>query len=150
MAQIQKMEFQIELKSSADKFFELFRSKPQLLPKICPQEFKGVKLVEGDWDSVGSIREWTHTASGHPDIAKESIEAIDDESKTITFKFLDGEMMKYYKTFKPTVNVLPSGQGGLAKWTVEFEKQNESIPDPVMYKDFITNFSKNVDAYLNA
>ncbi|OMO99696.1 hypothetical protein COLO4_13137 [Corchorus olitorius] len=148
MAQIHKMNFQIEIKSSADKYYNFYKSNVHLLPKISPREIKGVKLVEGDWDSVGSVKVWTHTLSGAPETLKETTETIDDESKTITSKFLDGEILKYYTTFKPTMTALPSGKGCLAKWTVEFEKQNESIPDPIKYKDFVVSFSKNVDAYL--
>ncbi|OMO99695.1 hypothetical protein COLO4_13136 [Corchorus olitorius] len=148
MAQIAKMDAQIEMKSTADNVYDIFKNKLHLLPKISPQEFKGVKLVEGEWGSLGSVRVWANTASGSVGTAKETIEAIDDQSKTITYKFSEGKMMKFYKNFKLTLKVLPSGQGSLVKWTIDFEKQNESIPDPIKHMEFNINFTKNVDAYL--
>ncbi|XVE92014.1 hypothetical protein REPUB_Repub01dG0060700 [Reevesia pubescens] len=148
MAQIAKMEVQIGIKSSADKFYDIFRNKMHLMPKICPQEFKDGKVVQGDWKSVGSIREWIYAAAGNTENIKETIEAIDDESKTMTFNMLDGDLLNYYNTFKPIVNVTASGQGSLVKWTLEYEKKNESIPAPTKYKDFLVGWSKKIDAYL--
>ncbi|XP_021293108.1 MLP-like protein 28 [Herrania umbratica] len=148
MAQIAKMEVQTEIKSSADKFYDIFRSKMHLMPKICPQNFKDGKLVEGDWNSVGSVRLWFYVAAGNTETLKETTEAINDKSKTITFNILEGDLMKYYKSFKPILNVIALAQGSLVKWTLEYEKQNEGIPDPIRYEDFLRSWSKNVDGYL--
>ncbi|XWS69347.1 hypothetical protein CRYUN_Cryun04dG0171500 [Craigia yunnanensis] len=148
MAQIAKMEVQTEIKSSADKFYDVFRNKLHLMLKISPQQFKDGKVVEGDWKSVGSVREWTYAAAGSIETRKEAIEAVDDKSKTIIYSMLDGDMMKCYKTFKPILNVTASGQGSLVKWTVVYEKQNDNIPAPIKYKDFLVSWNKNVDAYL--
>ena len=56
---------------------------------------------------------------GNIETVKETMEAIDDKSKTITCSMLDGDLMKYYKTLKPILNVTASDQGSLVKWTVE-------------------------------
>ncbi|XVE74686.1 hypothetical protein DITRI_Ditri12bG0037200 [Diplodiscus trichospermus] len=148
MAQIAKMEVQTEIKSSADKFYDIFRNKMHLMPKICPQQFMDGKAVQGDWKSVGSVREWCYAAAGNTETVKENIEAIDDKSKTMTFNMLDGDVKKYYNTFKPILNVTASGQGSLVKWTVEYQKKDESVPAPTKYEDFLVGWSKNLDAYL--
>ncbi|OMO99694.1 hypothetical protein COLO4_13135 [Corchorus olitorius] len=150
MAQIAKMHVQAEVKSSAEKFYDIYRNKLHLMPKISPREFKEGKVIQGDWRSVGSVRVWSYVASGNVETVKETIEAVDDESKTITVSIVEGDVKKYYKSFKSTINVLPSasGQGSLVKWTLEFEKRNENIPDPTMYTDFLVNWSKSVDSYL--
>ncbi|XVF85374.1 hypothetical protein PTKIN_Ptkin17bG0112500 [Pterospermum kingtungense] len=148
MAQIAKMEVQTEIKSSADKFYDMFRNKRHLLAKICPQELKEGKLVRGDWKSVGSVREWSYDAGGDTEAVKETIEAIDDESKSITYSAIEGGMMKYYNTFKSTVNVTAAGEGSLVKWTLEYEKKNENIPDPIKYLDLVANLTRDIDAYL--
>ena len=64
MAQIilAKMEVQVEIKSSAQRFYDIFRSKQHLLPKICPDMEKDVKVIKGDWESVGSIKQWSYVA----------------------------------------------------------------------------------------
>ncbi|XVE74685.1 hypothetical protein DITRI_Ditri12bG0037100 [Diplodiscus trichospermus] len=148
MAQIAKMEVQVEVKSSADKFYDILRNKLHLVPKISPQQFKNGKVVQGDWNTQGSVREWTFAVAGSIETVKETIEAYDDESKCFTCCMLEGDLMKYYKTFKSIVNVTASGQGSLVKWTVEYEKKDESVPAPTQYKNFLVSWSKNIDAYL--
>lgn len=56
MAQIAMMELQVDIKSRGDEVFNIFMSKAYLFPKICPDKIKKIKLVEGDWNSVGSVK----------------------------------------------------------------------------------------------
>ncbi|KAJ9135767.1 hypothetical protein P3X46_032910 [Hevea brasiliensis] len=149
MAQIEKLEVQTEIKSSAAKFYEILRSKAYLIPKICPDYVKDIQALQGDWDSVGSVRLWTYVA-GNCETVKEKVESIDEQSRTITFNILEGEIMKHYKTYKPIVQVTTIGPGSLAKWSIEYEKKNEDIPPPHKYMEFLANFNKAVDAYLLA
>ncbi|PON94460.1 Bet v I/Major latex protein, partial [Trema orientale] len=62
MAQIAKMELHLEIRSSAERFYNMLRSKQCLFPKICPEVFKDVNAIKGDWESVGSIKQWTYLA----------------------------------------------------------------------------------------
>ncbi|XWS34489.1 hypothetical protein CRYUN_Cryun21dG0042600 [Craigia yunnanensis] len=71
MAQIAKIEVQTEMKSSADKVYDIFKRKMYLMPKICPELVKEVKLAKGDWETTfkstvsvtasgqGSLVKWT-------------------------------------------------------------------------------------------
>jgi hypothetical protein len=59
MAQVAKLEAQIEIKCSGEKFYEIFGSKAHLVPKICPNLVKDIQLVKGDWESKDSIKQWT-------------------------------------------------------------------------------------------
>ncbi|PPR98917.1 hypothetical protein GOBAR_AA21760 [Gossypium barbadense] len=128
MDQIKRMECQVEIKSSADKFFEAYQTKAQLMPKMANQVVRDEKLVEGsDWDSEGSV---------------------DDKDWTILYKLVEGEIMKAFKSWKSIFNVMLTGEGSLVKWTTEFEKQNDDVPDPVRYGEFLTTWTKNVDTYL--
>lgn len=65
MAQIAKMDVQVEIKASADKFYEIFLSKGYLLPKMCPNVIKDLQVIQGDWGSVGSVKQWTYFAAGN-------------------------------------------------------------------------------------
>lgn len=62
MAQIAKMEVQLDIKSSAQSFYEIFRRKQYLIPKICLDILKDVQVIKGDWESLGSIKQWTYVA----------------------------------------------------------------------------------------
>ncbi|KAH1040225.1 hypothetical protein J1N35_041968 [Gossypium stocksii] len=79
---------------------------------------------------------------------KEIREKVDDKDSTIIYKLVDGEIMKAFKSWKSILNVTPIGEGSLVKWTMEFGKQNDDVPDPVKYGEFLTTRSKNVDTYL--
>ncbi|MBA0572503.1 hypothetical protein Golob_002839 [Gossypium lobatum] len=128
MDQIKRMECQVKIKSSADKFFEAYQTKAQLMPKLANQVDRDVKLVEGSgWDSEGSV---------------------DDKDRTIVYKLVEGEIMKAFKSWKSIFNVMPMREGSSVKWTTEFEKQNDDVPDPVRYGEFLTTWTKNVDTYL--
>ncbi|XVE85426.1 hypothetical protein DITRI_Ditri17bG0090200 [Diplodiscus trichospermus] len=106
----------------------------------CPGEFRTleVKFTHGDWDSLGAARLWTYKAGGNTEIVKETLEHVDDEDRTVVFRLLEGEITNSYKSWSSILNVTPMGEGSLAKWTVEYEKQNENIPDPLKYGDFLT------------
>ncbi|OMO99690.1 hypothetical protein COLO4_13144 [Corchorus olitorius] len=150
MAQIRKMDCQVEIKSSAEQFFDAFKNNIHLMPKLANQVIQDVQLVQGDWQSVGCVRFWTFTVGeGKTETATEQWEAVDDESRMITFKLVGGRLMNDYKSFKSFLKVAPKGEGSLATWTIEYEKQNDNNPEPVAYSDFYATWIKNVDANLS-
>ncbi|KAA8532561.1 hypothetical protein F0562_032623 [Nyssa sinensis] len=141
-------QFQTEIKSSADKFFEVFSSKVYLIPQICPDRVKSIQLLEGDWNSFGSVKLWTYVAVRDSESAKEKLEAIDEQNKSITFNVLQGELMMNYKIFKFSFQVSGNGDGSLVNWALEYEKQNEGVPDPDKYQEIVVHVTKQIDAYL--
>lgn len=59
MAQIRKLEGQIELNCSAEKLFKMNMVKQANIPNICANMCK-VEAYQGDWESVGSTRRWDY------------------------------------------------------------------------------------------
>lgn len=90
---------------------------------------------------------YTEMMTGNSEGVK-TVESIDEENKSITYKIIDGEIAQNYKVFKSTAQVTPKGNGCLVKWTIEYEKANEDVPTPNKYCEFTTNMSKAVEAYL--
>ncbi|KAA8529041.1 hypothetical protein F0562_033471 [Nyssa sinensis] len=117
------------------------------MPKICPGKFQSIEVLEGDGKSVGSVRLWTYIM-GNPVIAKDKIDAIDEEKKSISFNLIGGEVTKYYQSFKATLQATSEGNANLVKWTLEYEKANEDVPTPYSHLDFLLAQSRHVDAYL--
>ncbi|KAK8508319.1 hypothetical protein V6N13_055768 [Hibiscus sabdariffa] len=148
MAQVRRMDWQIEAKSTADKFFDTYKTKSHLMPKMSNQLVTDVKLLQGDWDSVGSVKLWHYTLQGKSVTMKETIEKIDDTNRTIVYKVLGGDCMEFYNSWNSIINVTQMGDGCLVKCTMEFEKKNDDAPDLVMYDDFFTTLIKNVDSFL--
>ncbi|PON94466.1 Major latex protein domain containing protein [Trema orientale] len=153
MAQIAKLENRVDIKSSPEGFYETYVRKHYLLPKLSPNVLKDVKLINGAWDSVGSVIQYSFVPQGklssHIDTVR--VDAIDDKNKSVTCTVLDGsEAMKYYKTCSFTIQALErsEGEGSSVKAFIEYEKQNEAIPPPTKYMELAELLYKSIDAYL--
>ncbi|XP_057477458.1 MLP-like protein 423 isoform X2 [Actinidia eriantha] len=147
MAQLYRLEHQIEIKSSPDRFFDIYKNKTYLMPKISPDNIQSIQVLEGDGRSVGSVRMWTYIL-GSPVIAKDKIDAVDEENKSITFDLIGGEVTNYYKSFKATLQATSKDGTNLAKWTLEYEKANENVPTPHSHIDFLATLGREIDSYL--
>ncbi|XP_062113041.1 MLP-like protein 28 [Humulus lupulus] len=153
MAKIAKLEVQVELKSSAERFFEIINCKQHLIPKISPDIVKDNKLIKGDLKSKNNNNTFIGFALlllDKSETAKHMVEELDEENKLITLKMIDGDVMKYYNNVKATFHVTGNmGQkGSLVKWTFEYEKMNDNIPDPTKYAELSSVIIKSIDAYL--
>ncbi|KAL6983633.1 hypothetical protein U1Q18_017013 [Sarracenia purpurea var. burkii] len=146
-----KLDVEVELKSPADKLWLSIQDSITVFPKALPHLYKSIQVVEGDGKSVGSVRLVTY-ADGSPvvTVAKEKIETVEEEKKTLSYSVVDGDLLKYYKTFKATLVVTPKGGGSLVKWASEFEKASEEIPNPDAIKDFAVKIFQDLDVYLKA
>ncbi|KAJ8547781.1 hypothetical protein K7X08_021017 [Anisodus acutangulus] len=144
-----KIDVEVEVKTPVDKFWNSIRDSTNLFPKAFPDQYKSIEVVEGDGKSIGSVRLIKY-AEGSPlaTFSKEKIESVDEGNKTVVYSVIDGETMKYYKSFKGSLTVTPKGDGSLVKWCCEFEKASDDIPEPQLIKDFAVKNFKDLDAYL--
>nr|XP_043638986.1 MLP-like protein 423 [Erigeron canadensis] len=149
MATIGKLDVEVKVKSGADKFWKTILESTDIFPKVCPDLYKSVQVLEGDGKSVGSIR-LVNFAEGSPIVksAKEKIEELDEGKKKVAYSVVDGDMMQYYKSFKASLEVIPEGEGSIVKWACEFEKASEEVPNPDMIRDFAAKNFKDIDDYL--
>ncbi|XP_030961323.1 MLP-like protein 423 [Quercus lobata] len=149
MASTGKMDVEIEVKSHADKFFEALKDSVNVLPKAFPNDYKSIEVLEGDGKSTGSIR-LIHYGEGSPlvKVSKEKVDIMDEANKTFVYCVIDGDLLKFYKNFKSNISVIPKGAGSLVKWSCEFEKASEEIPDPHLIKDFAAKNFKELDDYV--
>lgn len=51
-----KSEMEVEVKSAPEKFWEAIRGSTDLFPKVFPEQYKSIDILEGDGKSVGSVR----------------------------------------------------------------------------------------------
>ncbi|XP_062150072.1 MLP-like protein 423 [Alnus glutinosa] len=149
MASNGKLDVEVEVKSHADKFWASIRDSPTILPKAFPNDYKSIEILEGDGKSVGTVRLITY-GEGSPlvKVSKEKIEAFDEGKRTLSFSVIEGDLLNYYKVFKCHITVVPKGAGSLAKWSSEFQKATEEIPDPHVIKDFVVKNFQELDAYV--
>ncbi|PIA40418.1 hypothetical protein AQUCO_02500252v1 [Aquilegia coerulea] len=143
-----RLEVEVEAKSSADKLWEAIKDVTNLLT-IFPDRYKSVDLLEGDGKSVGSIilLKYVEATPGLT-FLKERIEEANDTNKSLSYSVIDGELLGLYKTFKVSLQVVPKGDGSLVKWSLEFEKASEQIPEPSFVKTFTVQTFEGLDAYI--
>ncbi|KAG9448762.1 hypothetical protein H6P81_008727 [Aristolochia fimbriata] len=143
------LDVEVEVKSSADKFWEAIRDSISLFPKIFPEMYKSIEIVEGDGKGVGSIRHIVYTeAVPMVKFAKEKIEVADEEKKTVAYSVIEGDLVNFYKNFKATLQVIPKGDGASVKWKAEFDKASEEVPEPTLLKEAAVKTFKDLDEYL--
>ncbi|XP_026441524.1 MLP-like protein 423 [Papaver somniferum] len=126
MAQIHRLHTQAELKNcSADQVYGFFKNEMTKLPLLLPLIYKDLQILAGDGNSVGSIR-LAKIAMGTSQLVSiaDKIEAVDDESRSLSFCITDGDLLRMYTKFAYKLTVAPGGdkQRCLAKWSVELSK----------------------------
>ncbi|KAJ7942966.1 MLP protein [Quillaja saponaria] len=149
MSLVGKLEADVEIKTPAEKFYNLLKSQNHHIPNASSDKVHSIEVHEGDWETSGSVKLWKYTAEGNLEVFKERVEA-DKENKTVSFTAVEGHVLDLYKKYKVNFKVTPktSGEGGLVKITVEYEKKNDSIPDPNKYLQFAIHVVQDIDAHL--
>ncbi|KAJ0095788.1 hypothetical protein Patl1_15424 [Pistacia atlantica] len=144
-----KVEKEVEIHAPAEKFYKLWKSECFHLPTASPSNIQGVEVHEGDWESAGSIKIWKYTVEGRAETFKEKIEA-DDEHMTVTLHGIEGDIFKNFKFWKPVFKVAPKqqGSGSVATLSIEYEKRNKDVPDPVAYVDFMASMTRDVASHI--
>ncbi|KAI7732768.1 hypothetical protein M8C21_013528 [Ambrosia artemisiifolia] len=85
---------------------------------------------------------------GKPQVAKQVIEAVDEENKSVRFKVTEGDIVEAYKTFAVTIRVDTHEEENVVTWTLDYEKVNEYIPNPDRLMELALNVTKDVETYL--
>ena len=65
------------------------------------------------------------TKDGKNHVTKDIVEAIERENKTVTFKVIEGDILKEYKSFKAIVQAISKGEATWVRWIIEYEKLNK-------------------------
>ncbi|KAL2522400.1 MLP-like protein [Forsythia ovata] len=140
----QKLEATTGILSSADKFYGFFRNNMSDLVNIFPAGFKSVQVIEGAEGSVGAVLLYSFVVGAITETVKLRTEAINDAERSVTYKALEGDVLKLYKSYQFTITV----SNGSVKWTIDYEKALPVIPPPDIYMVFAFATTKAVDAYL--
>ncbi|KAI3467489.1 hypothetical protein Pfo_024152 [Paulownia fortunei] len=145
-----KVEVEAEMKSNVEKVWESIRESTTVFPKALPHHYQSIEVLEGDGKSVGSVR-LVNYSPGLSEISKptkEKIELVDEGNKTLSYSVIDGDVLKYYNNFKASLSVIPKGDGSLVKWSCEFDKASEEVPNPDLVRDFAIKNFQDLDAYI--
>ena len=91
-------------------------------------------------------------ADGEAAMTKKRVEAVDPEKNLIKFRVIEGDMMKDFKSFVSTIQVIPKhGEpGSVVKWHMEYEKIIVDAGHPETFLQLAVEISKDIDEYLLA
>ncbi|KAK1380581.1 MLP-like protein 34-like [Heracleum sosnowskyi] len=142
-----KLICQTSIKTDGDVFHDIFRTRPHHLHTMTPENIQGCDLHEGEFGKVGSVVIWKYFIDGKHMVAKERVEAIDEEEKQVTFNVVEGDLLKDFKIFVISVHVDTSGIDSLVTWSFDYEKVDESVKDPTPYLDFVLRLTKDIDTH---
>ncbi|MED6113092.1 hypothetical protein PIB30_067750 [Stylosanthes scabra] len=143
-----KLEVEIEVKSSVEKFCGIVKDFPTI-SKIIP-DYKIIEITEGDGKVPGSIIKATVDLGSEKAVYKERIEGVDDAKRTLTYSVIDGDLVKHLKSYKRCVIVTPKvdNNGSIVKWSCDYEKASPDVPEPIFIKDFASKMFSKIDDYL--
>ncbi|KAI3502131.1 hypothetical protein L1887_30162 [Cichorium endivia] len=147
MATTGKIAREVEFKADVNLVYDIYKNKPNNSAIIAPDKVQGCDLVAGQWGASGSIILWHFIHDGKVETAKEIIEEVDDVAHKIVFKVIEGDVLEVYNPFIITVKTEDMGDKKLVIWTLDYEKVNESIPDPTPYLDLLCSVVGDLDAY---
>ncbi|WCJ33566.1 MLP-like protein 28 [Euphorbia peplus] len=148
MSLVEKVHADVEIKSSAEKFHQVFSYRPHHVNTMTPDNIHGCDLHDGAFGKPGSIVFFTYTHDGEKKTAKELVEEIDDVNLSTTLKVIEGDIMKDYKLFKAIIKATPKGKGSIVGLTFEYEKKKPETPDPHTLLAFLVNCTYDIDAHL--
>jgi len=63
------------------------------------------------------------------------------------YKMLEGDLMELYKSFIIGIHVDTNGEDNLVTWTLDYEKLNEGIPDPITLRDYFIDLTKDIETH---
>ncbi|CAI9785472.1 unnamed protein product [Fraxinus pennsylvanica] len=138
-----KLTAQIEMIAGGDVFHELLSNSPHQIPSISPNTIHGCDLHEGEWGTVGSVYFWKFTHDGKQKVAKDIVEAIDKEKRSLTFNVIEGDLIELYKVFKISFHVETHDDIDLVTWILDYEKLKDDIEELLTFLGLVINPSKD-------
>ncbi|KAI3941684.1 hypothetical protein MKX01_018274 [Papaver californicum] len=108
------LELAVEFGSPSDKFWEALKTWSSILPKVLPETYKSIEVVEDvNGEKNGSVTLWKMNPSslieGAPDMMEEKkkLGSVDEVTKTITYSVIGGDLLKLYKSYEPNFTLIP-------------------------------------------
>ncbi|KAI3840856.1 hypothetical protein MKX03_009984 [Papaver bracteatum] len=134
MAQLQKIEAMHEVRCCADKLYRMCTPDAPQLSKYLPKVIESVEVIGEGEIRIGTGFVWKFVAAGGSE-GRSVVTAVDNKNRSITYTVLEGDVMKQFKTFNLKLDITPkygtTDGTSLVKWSIEYEKANEDVADPV-------------------
>ncbi|KAL7595649.1 hypothetical protein Lser_V15G31320 [Lactuca serriola] len=144
---------ELEVTSSlpAAKLFKVYGDFDTLAPKVDPQTFKSVNIIEGD-GGVGSIKSITFGESVPYKNSKHRVDAIDISNLSFSYTIFEGDaLLGIIDSATHHIKFVPSADGGsVYKHSTEFNcKPDAQLSEDILNfaKEAFKNTFKAIEAY---
>nr|XP_018623925.1 MLP-like protein 28 [Nicotiana tomentosiformis] len=134
----------VEVKCGGHLVHDIIHTNTHHLPNICPGKLNGFEIHEGGTVKVGSVVIWKYNDDGKDKIAKQVIEAIDHQKKSITWKVIGGDLLELYNSF----TIISSNDHQWTTWTFVYEKKTEDVPEPLVLLGLALGVTKDIECHL--
>ncbi|XP_073015768.1 MLP-like protein 43 [Primulina eburnea] len=143
-----KLIAQVAFKAGGDVFHHLISNKPHHLSNVTPGKIQACELHQGDYGTNGSVILWKYTFDSKPPSLKFLGQDIDEVKKTISYKMLEGDLLKYYKNMLITMHVETRDRVDFVTWTVEYELLKPENQHPISLIGFFIDLTKEVETHI--
>ncbi|MCD7457147.1 hypothetical protein HAX54_034335 [Datura stramonium] len=133
-----------EVKCGGHSIHDIFHTNTHHIANISPNKIKCFEIHEGGIIKIGSIVSWKYNEDGKEMFAKQVIEAVDLQKKSITWKVIEGNVLELYNSF----TVITSGEHQWTTLALVYEKKTEDTPEPYTLLSFFFDVIKEIDGYL--
>ncbi|KAJ6999552.1 hypothetical protein D5086_007858 [Populus alba] len=154
MARLCKKVVETPIQCSTDAFYKFFKKQANFLPNVCGSVVQTIGLADGNksWVNTVGSRKVIEILSSEScrDTAekiKYVVESVDDRSRKITYKVLEGALLQQYESFSVTLQVTSSST---AKWTINYQKKDPASENPDFYLQLLPTVNATVDIYLRS
>ncbi|CAI9293955.1 unnamed protein product [Lactuca saligna] len=144
-------EIEVTSSLSATKLFKVYEDFDTLAPKVDPQTFKAISIIEGD-GGVGSIKSITFGDGVPFTNSKQRFDAIDVTNLSVSYTIFGGDaLLDNVDSATHHVTFVPSADGGsVYKHTALFNcKPNTQLGEDILNftKEAFKNTFKAMEAY---
>ncbi|CAI9096005.1 OLC1v1032065C1 [Oldenlandia corymbosa var. corymbosa] len=147
---IGKIVTKTEVKSSPDAIYDIFAHKPFELITVAPDIFKSLDLIDGLWGVLGCVLSITYIDGGGSHEIRDTIVAIDDAKKTVTYMIIAGDLLSLYTTISATFQAETDSDGkNFVTWTMDYVKLLPTSPEPTSLMDVVVSSVKEIDAKIS-
>ncbi|CAM8950123.1 unnamed protein product [Rhodiola kirilowii] len=144
MAKLGKLGIQVELKTPAREAFDFFMKNLGNLPQMLPETVQSLEMLQGDLSTADSVMLLKYNL-GAPMAAKIKINDLDKNQKMVTYEFIEGDVLKLYKSFTTKLQFAD----GYVTWEAGYEKVSESAQNPDLCASFAATLLTGMDKFLS-
>ena len=148
------IEIEIPTSFPAEKVFKAFSDFDNIAPKVNPQVFKSINIIEGS-GGVGTKRLFTFGDVVPYTKGKQRVDLVDASNNCYNFTFIEGDiLLGILDSISDQVKIFPSANGGsVFKETIVYKSKGEDKPSEESLKyDKVIHVKtfKAIEAYIAA